>query len=108
MLKIGCFSGRIQNVPKSVGGTLGPDGKMRTGEATTNSQSRRRESEATSPSSRSMCGASHDLLLMYFSRTPASSFYPGKLRESVATQRRAARLPCVEFRECWPTTVLRP
>ena len=37
MLKIGCFSGRIQNVPKSVGGTLGPDGKMRTGEATTNS-----------------------------------------------------------------------
>ena len=37
MLKIGCFSGRIQNVPKSVGGTLGPDGKMWTGEATTNS-----------------------------------------------------------------------
>ena len=36
MLKIGCFSGRIQNVPKSVGGTLGPDGKMWTGEATTN------------------------------------------------------------------------
>ena len=36
MLKIGCFSGRIQNVPKSVGGTLGPDGKMRTGEVTSN------------------------------------------------------------------------
>ena len=36
MLKKGCFSGCIQNVPKSVGGTLGPDGKMRTGEATTN------------------------------------------------------------------------
>ena len=39
MLKKGCFSGCIQNVPKSVGGTLGPDGKMRTGEATTNSPS---------------------------------------------------------------------
>ena len=31
MLKMGCFSGRVQNVPKSVGGTLGLDGKMRTG-----------------------------------------------------------------------------
>ena len=27
-----------QNVPKSVGGTLGPDGKMRMGEAATNSE----------------------------------------------------------------------
>ena len=30
---MGCFSGRIQNDPKSVGGTPGLDGKMRTGEA---------------------------------------------------------------------------
>ena len=37
MLKMGCFSGRIQNVPKSVGGTLGPDGKMRTGKPLSNS-----------------------------------------------------------------------
>ena len=36
MLKMGCFSGRIQNVPKSVGGTLGPDGKMRTGKPLSN------------------------------------------------------------------------
>ena len=36
MLKMGCFSGRIQNVPNSVGGTLGPDGKMRTGEVISN------------------------------------------------------------------------
>ena len=34
MLKIGCFSGRIQNVPKS--GALGPDGKMRTGKPLSN------------------------------------------------------------------------
>ena len=37
MLKIGCFSGRIWIVPKSVGGTLWPDGKMRTGEPLSNS-----------------------------------------------------------------------
>ena len=39
MLKIGCFSGRIQNVPKSVGGTLGPHGKMRTGKPLSNYKS---------------------------------------------------------------------
>ena len=34
---MGCFGGRIQNVPKSVWGTPGPDGNMRTGEAMSNS-----------------------------------------------------------------------
>ena len=47
MLKMGCFSGRIQNVTKSVGGTLGPDGKMRTGEADRNGSKPFRRSRNT-------------------------------------------------------------